>query len=115
MNDPYTPPIAPPPSPPPVPANNWRLYTELSSLAMFVFPLGNIVGPLVLWLIKKDTLPEADEAGKKVLNFNLSWTIWIIVSCGLGIIPWIIIDIIAILKAANNERFEHPLTIQFLK
>src|SRR6478752_5271164 len=110
--DPYVPPTVPS-VPPPTSPSSWRLYLELSSLAMFIFPCGNIVGPLVLWLIKKDTLPEVDELGKRVLNFNLSWTIWIIASCGLGIIPWLIIDIIAIIKAANNERFEHPLTIAF--
>lgn len=115
-----------PPSPP---ATNWRLYLELLSFAVFVFPFGNIAGPLVLWLVKKDTIPQVNEEGKKVINFNLSWTLWGIVcfgvgwlSCGVGFLvggvgflAWIIIAIISTLKAANNERFEHPWTIAFLK
>lgn len=101
-----------PGSPPPT---NWRLFLELLSLAVFVFPLGHIFGPLILWLVKKDTIPEVDAEGKKVLNFNLSWTLWSIVSCGLGFIAWIVIAIVSILKAANREPFKHPLTIDFLK
>ena len=96
-------------------ATNWRLYLELLSLTMFLIPFGHVLGPLVLWLVKKDTIPEVDAEGKKVLNFNLSWTLWIIASCGFGVFAWIIIDIIAILKAANREPFKHPWTINFLK
>ncbi len=105
-----------PNSPPPLtPPTNWRLYMELLSFAGLVFPLGNILGPVILWLVKKDTIPTVNEEGKKVINFNLSWTLWGIVTCGLGFIAWAVIAIIASLKAANNERFEHPLTIAFLK
>ena len=101
-----------PPSPP---ATNWRLYLELLQFSGFVFPFGHVLGPLVLWLVKKDEIPLVNEEGKKVINFNLSWTLWIILSCGLGSIAWIIIAIISTLKAANNERFERPWTIAFLK
>lgn len=105
-----------PPNLPVSPApTNWRFYLELLSLTVFVFPLGHIVGPLVLWLVKKDTIPEVDAEGKRVLNFNLSWTLWSIVSCGVGFFVWIVIDIISILKAANREPFKHPWTIDFLK
>lgn len=101
-----------PPSPT---TSNWRLYFELLSFAGLVFPLGNIVGPLVLWLIKKDSIPLVNEEGKRVLNFNLSWTLWGIASCGLGFLAWFVIAIISTLKAANNEPFKHPWTIEFLK
>ncbi|MGL4401896.1 MAG: DUF4870 domain-containing protein [Luteolibacter sp.] len=96
-------------------ATNWRLYLELLALAAFVIPLGHILGPLVLWLVKKDMIPEVDAEGKKVINFNLSWTLWGIVSCGLGFFAWIVILIISILKAANRQPFKHPWTIDFLK
>jgi uncharacterized Tic20 family protein len=88
---------------------------ELLSFTVFVFPLGHIVGPLVLWLMKKDTEPEVLAEGKRVLNFNISWTLWSIVTCGIGFIVWVVIAIISTLKAANREPFNHPLTIQFLK
>ncbi len=105
----------PPALPPSTPAN-WRLYLELASLAGLVIPLvGHIVGPLILWLIRKDSDPLADVEGRKVINFNLSWGIWMIVSCGVGYFVWLVIAIIAVVKAANNEPFRHPWTIAFLK
>jgi uncharacterized Tic20 family protein len=99
---------------PPTP-NNWRLYLELLSFTGLLFPFGNILGPLVLWLIKKDNDATVDAEGKKVLNFNLSWTVWSIVTCGLGALVWFIIAIIATLKAANRQEFKHPLVIRFLQ
>lgn len=111
-----------PQSPPPLGSltppdtTNWRLYLELSSFAFFILPgIGHILGPLILWLIKKDSIPQVNEEGKKVINFNISWTLWSIVSCGLGFLAWIVIAIISTLKAANNEPFHHPWTIAFLK
>ena len=112
--------MEPSPPPPGIPfppdTTNWRLYLELSSFAFFILPgIGHILGPLILWLIKKDTIPQVNEEGKKVINFNISWTLWSIVSCGLGFVAWIVIAIISTLKAANNEPFRHPWTIAFLK
>lgn len=98
------------------PPTDWRLYMELSSLGFFILPaLGHILGPLILWLVAKDNDPVADAEGKRVLNFNLSWTIWSIVTCGFGLLAWIVIVIVAIIKAANKQPFQHPLTIQFIK
>lgn len=88
---------------------------ELLSFAGLVVPLGNILGPLILWLVKKDSSQEVDFEGKRVINFNISWTLWSIASCGLGAIAWLIIAIIASVKAANKQPFTHPWTIQFLK
>lgn len=114
MEQPYTTPNTPAPAPQ-AGNNSWRLYLELLGLCGLVFPFGNILGPLVLWLIKKDTEPEVDAEGKRVLNFQISWTIWMFVSCGFGVLPWIIILLVAILKAANKEPFKHPLTLDLLK
>lgn len=110
------PPTAVPPPPvAPAGATSWRLYFELLALLGFVIPLGQILGPLVLWLIKKDTIPEVDAEGKRVLNFNISWTLWGLVTCGIGFLVWLVILVIAIIKAANREPFKHPLTLELLK
>jgi uncharacterized protein len=111
--DPYSSPTQPPDSA--SDSNNWRLYLELLALTGFVVPFGQILGPLVLWLIKKDTSSQVSEDGKKIINYHISWTIWGIATCGLGFLPWIIITLISIIKAANNQPFNHPLTITFLK
>lgn len=109
-------PLSPPPHLPSSPsATNWRLYLELFSLTAFVFPLGHIFGPMVLWLFQKDSIPEVDQEGKKVINFNLSWTLWSLLTCGVGFFAWFVIALIAVIKAANKEPFKHPWTLSFLK
>jgi len=127
-----TPPAVPEPPMPPAPQpspdeKQWKVILHLSALAGLVFPsCGNIVGPLIVWLIKKQDLPSIDPEGRKVLNFQISATIYILVS-GLVLgwftcfIPpfivfiwWLVYTIIGAIKTSNNEAFEFPLTIKML-
>lgn len=103
---------------------------HLSALCAFVVPAGNIIAPLVIWLVKKPELPGLDPEAKKILNFQISYTIYMIVavvafavaSCLIiplilplvVAIPWIIFTIIGGVKASNNEPYEFPLTIKML-
>lgn len=128
-----TPPAVPEPPTPPAPQpssdeKQWKVILHLSALAGLVIPsCGNIVGPLIVWLIKKQDLPVLDTEGRKVLNFQISATIYIIVStiigaftCFLIFIPlavviwWLVYTIIGAIKTSNNEAFEFPLTIKML-
>ena len=43
----------------------WGMIAHLSALAGFVIPFGNLIGPLIVWLIKKDTMPFVDDQGKE--------------------------------------------------
>ena len=53
----------------------WAMLCHLSALAGFVVPFGSIIGPLIVWLIKKDEMPIVDEHGKKALNFQITMAI----------------------------------------
>jgi uncharacterized Tic20 family protein len=57
--------------------NGYIALMALSGLAsLFIyFPFFGLIIPLILWVIKKDKQPELNEAGKKILNFQLTWTI----------------------------------------
>ncbi|TVP77719.1 MAG: DUF4870 domain-containing protein [Puniceicoccaceae bacterium] len=104
------------------------MLCHLLSLVGFVgVPFGNILGPLVLWLMKKDQDAFVDATGKEVLNFQISATIYMVI-CGLLIflviglllLPILIIGvivytIIAALKANEGKLYRYPLTIRFLK
>ena len=50
-------------------ARQWAMFAHLASLIGYVIPLGNIVGPLVVWLIKKDEFPFVDDQGQGVVEF----------------------------------------------
>src|SRR5688572_11206372 len=55
---------------------NMGMLTHLLALAGFVIPVvGNVAGPLVLWLVKKDTMPFVDDNGKEAVNFNITVSI----------------------------------------
>lgn len=100
---------------------------QLLGFAGFVFPFGNILGPLVLWLIKRSESPLLDRIGKEVLNFQISYTIYVAVAgilcfvlIGFLILPvigllWIIFMIIAAVKTGNGEEYKYPLTIRLLQ
>ena len=61
----------------------WCMLAHLSALAGLIFPMGNIIGPLVVWLLKRDQSPEIDEHGKESVNFQVSMFIYI---AGLSVV-----------------------------
>ncbi|HTD36062.1 MAG TPA: DUF4870 domain-containing protein [Candidatus Limnocylindrales bacterium] len=100
---------------------------HLSALAGLVIPLGNLIGPLVCWLVKRNESPLVDRNGKESLNFQLSMTIYMIISTVLifvliGIpllfvvaILDLVFSIIAAVKTNNGEDYRYPLTIRFFR
>lgn len=125
---PPPPPQGVPFQPPPSSANarTFAMLCHLSAFAGLFVPLGNIWGPLVFWLIKKDELPEVDMHGKESLNFQISMSIYVFVSVILVLlligIPmligltifWIVAVIIASVRANNGELYRYPMSIRFL-
>lgn len=105
----------------------WELASHLSAFAGYVIPFGNIIGPLVVWSMKKDEFPSVDAHGKESLNFQLSFTLYMFVSfilmllligifiAGALVILQIIFIILATLKADKGEFFRYPLSIRFIK
>src|SRR5882762_6757795 len=51
---------------------NWSMLCHLSALAGLFIPFGNILGPLIVWQIKKNDLPEIDTHGKESLNSQIT-------------------------------------------
>jgi len=56
-------------------ARTWATVCHLSALIMLVgVPLGNILGPLVVWLAKRQEYEFVDDQGKEALNFQITFT-----------------------------------------
>ena len=111
------------------------MLCHLSALLGFVgVPFGNVLGPLLVWQIKKNEFPSVDVHGKAALNFQLTILIAIFVSCVAGFILsficigyllfffaaaiglcGLIFPIIAGVKANNGEDYKYPYCIEFLK
>ena len=72
-------PTAAPPLQPAAPVSRtWEVLCHALGFAGFVFPFGNILGPLIVWLMKKAESPSVEAHGKEALNFQISMTIWIL-------------------------------------
>lgn len=110
------------------PANTWGMLCHLTSLSMYIgIPLGNIVGPLIIWLLKKEEFPFVDEQGKESLNFQISLMIYGIISgilcfivigfllLGALVIFDIVMVILASIKTSEGKSFQYPLTIRMIK
>ncbi|MFQ5650854.1 MAG: DUF4870 domain-containing protein [bacterium] len=106
---------------------NWGMFCHLAALACWIgIPFGNIIGPLIIWLVKKDELPLVDTEGKESLNFQISITIYALgalVLCFILVgIPLLIaiaiaqvaLVIVAAIKISNGESYKYPFTIRFL-
>jgi len=105
----------------------WAMFTHLSALAGFVIPFGNIIGPLVLWQTKKDQSDYIDYHGKEAVNFQISITLYLIISFILifvliGILMLVVVSIvdivfliIAALKANEGVYYVYPITMRFIK
>ncbi|KQS27991.1 hypothetical protein ASG33_16480 [Dyadobacter sp. Leaf189] len=49
---------------------------NLSALTLWFIPFGNIFIPLGLWIYKKNKVHGANELGKRILNFQITWTVF---------------------------------------
>ncbi|WP_255595397.1 DUF4870 domain-containing protein [Lysobacter sp. BMK333-48F3] len=104
----------------------WGMLAHLSTLVGLIVPFGSVLGPLVVWLIKKDTMPFAAEQGKEALNFNITVLIAFIVSAILTIVligfllmlvvglAWLVLTILAALSANKGEAYRYPMTLRLV-
>ena len=105
---------------------SWGILLHLSGLAGLVFPFGNLIAPLVLWLIRKDRSTFLDDQGREVLNFQIAFSIYLILSAilifvlvGFVLLPVIVITglvlmIIAAVRANEGTWYRYPLIFRVL-
>jgi len=132
---------APPPAPSGTPSQEerqWAMFAHLSALAggLLTGPIGGwgfFLGPLVIWLMKKDTMPFVGDQAKEALNFNitvsaifLALLVFTIITIGIGAILTIpimlvvgigalVLIIMAGIKANDGISYRYPLTIRLIK
>jgi len=113
-------------------ARTWAMVCHLAGLA-FLLPvapvIGSVIGPLIVWLVKKDQFPFVDEQGKEAVNFQItmliygavSFIFWLIcigvfLTAAVGIVD-IVLVIIAAMKANDGQhyRYPYPLIFRFIK
>jgi uncharacterized protein len=125
---------------PPHPQDNyniWAMSCHLSPFISFVFPLGFILAPLLIWLIKKPESSEVDFHGAESINFQISMLIFILIlilfsalliflngavaliffGVGFAVLMFyeVICMIVAAVKAYNRMEYRYPVCFRFIK
>lgn len=115
------PPILPADPIPTQDEKNLALIMHVLSLVGF-----SLIGPLIVWLIKKDESAFIDKQGRELLNFQISLLIYFLVSfvlclviigfvlVGVLAIASLILTIIGLVKATEGKIYRYPLTIRML-
>jgi uncharacterized Tic20 family protein len=109
-------------------ARKWASLCHIVALSGLIGNgVGFVLGPLVVWLIKKDEYAFVEEQGKEAINFQITMIIAAIVSGILTVVVvgyfllvvvgvlMIVFPIIASVKTSNGEQYRYPFTIRFLK
>ena len=108
-------------------ARQWAMFCHFAAFLGFVFPLGNLIGPLIVWQIKKDLDPFVDEQGKEALNFQISVAIAFMLSvllmlvvvgfllASLVAIGAIVLTIIAGIKVNEGQAYRYPFSWRLIK
>ena len=116
----------------------WAMFAHLSALAggLLTGAIGGwgfFLGPLVIWLMKKDTMPFVADQAKEALNFNITVAAVMLALFAFGVltlfigfilagpamvvvaIAALVLIIMAAIKANEGHAYRYPLTIRLVK
>ncbi|WNW12716.1 DUF4870 domain-containing protein [Pseudomonas sp. DTU_2021_1001937_2_SI_NGA_ILE_001] len=108
-------------------SRQWAMFCHLAAFAGLFVPFGNLIGPLILWQLKKESDPFVDAQGKEALNFQITVSIaavicFMLVFVVIGIpllmligIGALVLIIIAAVKASDGLDYRYPFTWRPLK
>uniref|UniRef100_UPI0040499981 DUF4870 domain-containing protein n=1 Tax=Gelidibacter sp. TaxID=2018083 RepID=UPI0040499981 len=85
---------------------NIATFIHLSTFTRFIFPLGNFIGPLVLWIANKDKSEFVDAHGKQAINFQMSILLYTII-IGVITVPFFIFKIFSGLDFIDFNGFHN--------
>ena len=119
------------PSTPSKDERTWAMVAHLSAFSCYITGIGVILGPLIVWLAKRDGNPFVNDQAKEALNFQISIIIYAaaavllcftIIGMIIGIpvlavlhVFQIVCMIIAAIKANDGIAFRYPLTLRLVK
>jgi uncharacterized Tic20 family protein len=106
----------------------WNILCHASALlGVFLHFPGHLLGPLVVWLAKRDDSPEIDAHGKESVNFQISMLIYngiavvfclVLVGFAFLAVLWVlnaVFVIVASIQASDGKFYRYPMTIRFIQ
>jgi len=55
--------------------NGYLVIMNLSALAFIFHPLLGVIIPMVMWILKKEKIKLVNDSGRKLINFQITWTL----------------------------------------
>ena len=119
----------------PAEERQWAMFAHLSAIltGLLTSGVGCFLGPLIIWLVKKDTMPFVNDQAKEALNFNITLAIAFVVlivvtmitfgiaiflTFPLGVIiglAGLVLQIMAGIKANEGVSYRYPFTLRLVK
>jgi uncharacterized protein len=104
----------------------WGMLAHLSALLGLAFPLGNVLAPLVVWLVKREQSTFVADQAREALNFNITVAIaglvcivlaFVFIGILLGIalfVYWLVVTILAGIKANEGALYRYPFAVRMV-
>jgi uncharacterized Tic20 family protein len=132
----------PPPAPegaPDAQERQWAMFAHLSAIAGGLLTsntlggIGCVLGPLIIWQIKKDTMPFVTDQAKEALNFNITVALALLILVLLGVgtlgvgflvtaplmlilgVAALVFTVIAAVKANDGVAYRYPFALRLVK
>lgn len=108
-------------------ARQWAMFCHFSAFLGMWVPFGSLIGPLILWQMKRESDPFIDDQGKEALNFQITVAIATAICCllmlvvigfvliGLVFIGAVVLVVIAGVKANDGIAYRYPFTWRPIK
>jgi uncharacterized protein len=115
----------------------WALFAHLTSLLAYLACGLGFLGPLVVWLLRKDRSEFVDFHGKESMNFQVTMFLLLVVVTGLavllgvvtcGLSLWLVapaaaavtlldyvLAVVAGVRAYNGKRWRYPISFRFIR
>lgn len=105
----------------------WAAFAHLAGLfVLIVPPLGGILGPLIIWILKKDDMPFVREQGREAINFQITMLLAMLVSgalilalIGYVLLPLVVVAdlvliVVATLSASDGGAYRYPFNLRLI-
>jgi len=108
-------------------ARQWAMFCHFSAFLGMWFPFGSLIGPLILWQMKRESDPFIDDQGKEAMNFQITVAIasaicyvlmFVLIGfalIGLLFIGAVVLVVIAGVKANDGGSYRYPFTWRPIK
>ncbi|MBH9338618.1 DUF4870 domain-containing protein [Pseudomonas aeruginosa] len=108
-------------------ARQWAMCCHFAAFIGLVFPFGSLLGPLIVWQLKRESDPFVDAQGKEALNFQITVALAMFVSfllmlvvigfflLGLVCLAALVLTIIAGIKANEGKAYGYPFCLRLIK